>query len=170
MRHLFTVLLLGSILVGTSGCTNLRAPKSTPQTLIEVNETLRHRWVHIEPMYGETIRKARNVRMEAEWTYYEDPNSGREKQIETEAIWQIYVRTGTGVRRGALIGATPGYLSLFFLARGAHRESLGGALAVRTLGLVSAVTIPLGMILWGAEDRGDIHVIYQAPVASYLDL
>ncbi len=121
---------------------------------------------------GKRYREARFVVVGPERTTFTLLRKGPQS-VETATVERIERRMGGGRSTGAKIGATPG---LLLLGLGAFtgvtgdgmEESIGYGFALLGLG-GAAIGAGLGSVVGHAVAPGEIEVLYQGPVARYLD-
>lgn len=178
MRHLlFCALILLTGCISSSGpvgsaSASLDAPARSSPALHSVNERIPDTPVTLRLTDGRRYREARFVVVGPERTTFTLLRKGPQS-VETVTVERIERRMGGGRSAGAKIGATPGLLlmglSALAMADGdSPEESFGAAFAL--LGLAgTAAGAAFGSVVGHAVAPGEIEVLYQGPVARYLD-
>ncbi len=142
--------------------------RTPPASLAEVNQALEGRQATIELADGTTVPPAKMVHVGPESTFFRVGDEGRE--VPTVEIARI---TGLGRRRivapailGLGLGAALGMAS-------ARADSSSSPLDVyaETAGLAVGAVVGAGLgALAGALVKGSAHVVYEAPLARYLEV
>jgi hypothetical protein len=146
-----------------------RSEENGLRTLAEVNAVLEGRVVRVEFGEGLTVRRARNVRMEPDFTYWQE--KGRQEQAPTQEIrritlrrkWSVLKCIGVGLAAGAVLGASGIGTSE---DTGTYLDPVGDAANFGAWLLVGGLG---GGVVGAAVGRGSGRVVYEEPLDRYLE-
>ena len=102
----FAAVLLIAGLSSQAATAGGRSRESRPQSLGEVNMALEGRVAKVEFGEGHPVRRARDVRVETEFTFWKD--RGKEEQVLTSEVRRITLRPKWGVLKGIGVGLVAG--------------------------------------------------------------
>lgn len=141
--------------------------ESRAQSLDEVNQALVGRTVNVELFAGKTVRRAKSVRVEPDFTRWDSVNGP--EQVLTSQVRRVSIRSpipksvASGLVLGALFGLDVVYNHLE--TEGSPVDSGVRAVIVKGSILGGAA---LGGILGARTVMRRWHVVYEAPIDRYL--
>ena len=163
---LFITFAVASVVVPAEAAKG-REAVLTPQSLEEVNQALVGRTVNIELFAGKTVRRARSVRVEPDFTRWDSVNGP--EQVLTSQVRRVSIRSpflksvAAGLVFGALFGLDVVYNHL-------ETEEYPVDSEVRAVVLKGSILggAALGGILGTRTVMRRWHVVYEAPFDRYL--
>jgi len=140
--------------------------ESRAQSLYEVNQALAGRTVNIDLFVGKTVRRARSVRVEPDFTRWDSVNGP--EQVLTSQVRRVSIRSpilksvASGLVVGALIGLD--IVDNHLETEGSPSDSNVSAEVLKGSVLGGAA---LGVILGVRTVMHRWHVVYEAPFDRY---
>jgi hypothetical protein len=143
-----------------------RSKDSRPRTLADVNAALEGLVATVEFGEGHLVRRARNVYVEPEFTYWHE--RGREEQILTSEVRRISVRPKRRFLKKIGIGLAAG-TAVGLFGSGGGDTMVEAAGAAQTVGVSMAAGGLLGAIAAANVGGRGRRVVYEGPVDRYLE-